>query len=98
MAQQAVGDGRAAAPWRPHGRHELHVGQRAECRVAPVPATLANGLTQELQWRLHKCRDSLFQRLDWWLAHELKRHNTVKACFRVCVMHSRQATQTDGLG
>ena len=49
VAQQAVGDGRAAAPGRPHGRHKLHVGQRAECRVAPVPAALANGLTQELQ-------------------------------------------------
>ena len=54
VAQQAVSDSGAAAARRPHGRHELHVGQRAECRVAPIPAALANGLAQELQrWLLN---------------------------------------------
>ena len=59
VAQETVGDGGAAAAGGPHGRHELHVGQRAEGRVAAVPAPLPQRLPQQLHRRLRAPRKGL---------------------------------------
>jgi len=74
VAQQAVGDGGAAAAGRPHGCHKLHVCQRAEGRVAAVPAALAQRLPQQLQRRL-RARP----RARWSVAHAGSR---MQACMR----------------